>query len=82
VADLFAHLIAQSLSERIGQRFIAENRHGAGSNVCTEAVVRASADGYTLLLASPPSTINATLYGKLAAENGSAAKGGVNDLPK
>src|SRR6202007_2982838 len=48
-ADLFARLIGQSLSERLGQPFIIENRPGAGSNMATEAVVRAPPDGYTLL---------------------------------
>jgi tripartite-type tricarboxylate transporter receptor subunit TctC len=63
--DLIARLIGQWLSERLGQPFIIENRPGAGTNIGTEAVVRAPADGYTLLLASPPSAINATFYGKL-----------------
>src|SRR5262245_57257597 len=48
--DLFARLIGQWLSERLGQPFIIENRPGAGGNIGTEAVVRAAADGYTLLL--------------------------------
>jgi tripartite-type tricarboxylate transporter receptor subunit TctC len=63
--DLVARLIGPWLSERLGQPFIIENRPGAGTNVGTEAVVRAPADGYTLLLASPPSAINATLYERL-----------------
>jgi tripartite-type tricarboxylate transporter receptor subunit TctC len=63
--DLVARLTGQWLSERLGQPFIIENRPGAGTNIGTEAVVRAPADGYTLLLASPPSAINATLYAKL-----------------
>jgi tripartite-type tricarboxylate transporter receptor subunit TctC len=63
--DLVARLIGQWLSERLGQPFIIENRPGAGTNIGTEAVVRAPADGYTLLLASPPAAINATLYEKL-----------------
>jgi tripartite-type tricarboxylate transporter receptor subunit TctC len=63
--DLVARLMGQRLSERLGQPFIIENRPGAGTNIGTEAVVRAPADGYTLLLASPPSAINATLYDKL-----------------
>ncbi len=63
--DLVARLMGQWLSERLGQPFIIENRPGAGTNIGTEAVVRAPADGYTLLLASPPSAINATLYDKL-----------------
>jgi tripartite-type tricarboxylate transporter receptor subunit TctC len=63
--DMFARLIAQWLSERLGQPFIIENRPGAGGNIGTEAVVRAPPDGYTLLLVSPPHAINATLYDKL-----------------
>src|SRR5262249_20168296 len=62
---LVACLIGQWLSERLGQPFVIENRPGAGTNIGTEAVVRAPADGYTLLLASPPAAINATLYDKL-----------------
>jgi tripartite-type tricarboxylate transporter receptor subunit TctC len=63
--SLAARLIGQSLSERLGQPFIIENRPGAGTNLATEAVVRAPADGYTLLMISPPAAINATLYEKL-----------------
>ena len=63
--DLVARLMGQWLSERLNQPFIIENRPGAGTNIGTEAVVRAPADGYTLLLASPPAAINATLYEKL-----------------
>jgi tripartite-type tricarboxylate transporter receptor subunit TctC len=64
--DLVARLIGHWLSERLGQPFIIENRPGAGTNIGTEAVVRAPADGYTLLLASPPAAINATLYDRLS----------------
>jgi tripartite-type tricarboxylate transporter receptor subunit TctC len=60
--DLVARVMGQWLSERLGQPFVIENRPGAGTNIGTEAVVRAPADGYTLLLASPPAAINATLY--------------------
>jgi len=63
--DIAARLIGQWLSERLGQQFVIENRPGAGSNIATEAVVRASADGYTLLLVSAAHAINATLYDKL-----------------
>ena len=63
--DILARLIAQWLSERLGQQFIIENRPGAGTNIGTEAVVRAPADGYTLLLVGTPNAINATLYDKL-----------------
>ena len=64
-ADILARLMGQWLSERLGQQFLIENRPGAGTNVATEAVVRAPADGYTLLMVLPPNAINATLYQKL-----------------
>jgi tripartite-type tricarboxylate transporter receptor subunit TctC len=64
-ADILARLIGQWLSERLGQRFIIENRPGAGTNLATEAVVRSAPDGYTLLAVSPANAINATLYEKL-----------------
>jgi tripartite-type tricarboxylate transporter receptor subunit TctC len=64
-ADIIARLISQWLSERLGQQFIVENRPGAGSNIGTEAVVRAPADGYTLLLITSTNAINTTLYAKL-----------------
>ena len=57
--------MGQWLSERLGQPFIIENRPGAGSNIGTEAVVRAPPDGYTLLLVNAANAINATLYDKL-----------------
>ena len=63
--DTLARLIGQWLSERLGQPFVIENRPGAASNIATEAVVRAPADGYTLLLVGAPQVINATLYDKL-----------------
>jgi len=63
--DLMARLLGQWLSERLGQPFIIENRPGAGSNIGTEAVVRAPPDGYTLLLVAFGNAINATLYDKL-----------------
>jgi tripartite-type tricarboxylate transporter receptor subunit TctC len=63
--DVNARLIGQWLSERLGQSFIVENRPGAGSNIGTELVVHAVPDGYTVLLAGPPTAINATLYEKL-----------------
>src|SRR4051794_24284212 len=64
-ADLTARLMGQWLSERLGQPFVIENRPGGGTNIATEAVVRAPSDGYTLLLAAPANAINATLYDKL-----------------
>jgi tripartite-type tricarboxylate transporter receptor subunit TctC len=63
--DINARPIGQWLSERIGQQFLIENRPGAGSNIATEAVVRASPDGYTLLAISVANALNATLYDKL-----------------
>ncbi|HEU5276175.1 MAG TPA: tripartite tricarboxylate transporter substrate binding protein [Xanthobacteraceae bacterium] len=63
--DILARLIGQWLSQRLGQPFVVENRPGAGSNIATEAVVRAPADGYTLLLVGTPNAINATLYDTL-----------------
>jgi tripartite-type tricarboxylate transporter receptor subunit TctC len=64
--DIVARLIGPPLSERLRQPFIIENRPGAGGNIGTEAVVRAPADGYTLLLVGVGSAINATLYDKLS----------------
>ena len=63
--DLLARLMAQWLSERMGQQFVIENRPGAGSNIATEAVVRADPDGYTLLMVSAANMSNAALYEKL-----------------
>jgi tripartite-type tricarboxylate transporter receptor subunit TctC len=63
--DILARLIGQWLSERLGHQFVVENRPGAGGNIATETVVRASPDGYTLLLVGSPNAINATLYEKL-----------------
>jgi tripartite-type tricarboxylate transporter receptor subunit TctC len=63
--DITARLMGQWLSERLGQSFIIENRPGGGSNIGTEVVVRASADGYTLLMVGAFNAINATLYDKL-----------------
>jgi tripartite-type tricarboxylate transporter receptor subunit TctC len=63
--DIVARLTGQVLSERLGQPFVIENRPGAGGNIGTEAVVRAPADGYTLLLVSSGNATNAALYDKL-----------------
>jgi tripartite-type tricarboxylate transporter receptor subunit TctC len=63
--DIVARLIGQWLSERLGQTFIIENRPGAATNIATEVVVRAPADGYTLLLVNSANATNATLYGNL-----------------
>src|SRR5216117_81453 len=58
--DIAARLMGQWLSEHLGQQFVIENRPGASTTIGTEVVVRAPADGYTLLLATPSSAINAT----------------------
>jgi tripartite-type tricarboxylate transporter receptor subunit TctC len=63
--DITARLIGQWLADRLGQSFVIENRPGAGGNIGTEAVVNAAADGYTLLLATVPNAVNASLYEKL-----------------
>jgi tripartite-type tricarboxylate transporter receptor subunit TctC len=63
--DITARMIAAWLSDHLGQQFIVENRPGAGTNIATEAVVRAPADGYTLLLAGLPNASNAALYDNL-----------------
>ena len=63
--DITARLVGQALSNRLGQQFVIDNRPGAGSNIATEAVVRAPADGYTLLWATTTNAINATLHDKL-----------------
>src|SRR3984893_11024269 len=64
-ADMTARLLGHWLSERLGQSVIVESRPGGGTNIATEAVVHAPADGYTLLLVAPANAINATLYEKL-----------------
>ena len=63
--DILARLMAQWLSDRLGQPFVVENRVGGSSGIATEAVVQAPADGQTLLLASLANAVNATLYDKL-----------------
>src|SRR5262245_36102491 len=64
-ADTTARLMAQWLSERLGQSVVVESRPGGGTNIATEAVVRATPDGYTLLMVGTAQAINATLYDKL-----------------
>jgi tripartite-type tricarboxylate transporter receptor subunit TctC len=63
--DIVARLIAQWLSERIGQQCVVENRPGVGNNIATEYVLKSDPDGYTLLLANPTNAINATYYENL-----------------
>jgi tripartite-type tricarboxylate transporter receptor subunit TctC len=63
--DILARLMSQWLSERLGQPFVVENKPGAASNIASEAVARAPADGYTLLLITAPNAVNAALYEKL-----------------
>jgi tripartite-type tricarboxylate transporter receptor subunit TctC len=63
--DIIARLIGQWLTDKLGRQFVIENRPGVGGNIATDTVVRAPADGYTLLLAAPSHAINATLYPKL-----------------
>jgi tripartite-type tricarboxylate transporter receptor subunit TctC len=66
VSDIIARLMGQRLSDRLGQPFVIENRGGAGSNLGTEIVVRAPADGYTVLLDGSANAVNATLYANLS----------------
>jgi tripartite-type tricarboxylate transporter receptor subunit TctC len=81
--DIMARIMGQWLSEKLGQRFIIENRPGAGTNLATEAALRAPPDGYTLLLASPASAINATLYENLSFNfiRDSTPVGGITSVP-
>src|SRR5512141_1373675 len=63
--DVLARIVAQWLTEKMGQPFIVENKPGAGNNVGTEFVINAPPDGYTMLLVNPANGINASLYTKL-----------------
>jgi tripartite-type tricarboxylate transporter receptor subunit TctC len=63
---MVVRLVAEGLSERLGQPVVIDNRTGAGTNIATEAAVRAPADGYTILLVTPANATNATLYDKLS----------------
>ncbi len=63
--DITARVIAQWLSERLGQQFVVENRPGGGTNIGTEAATKAPPDGYTLLMVGTSNVINPTLYDKL-----------------
>lgn len=64
-SDITARLVAQWLSERLGQQFIVENRTGAGTNIAAESVVHAAPDGYSLLWVTQTNAINATVYANL-----------------
>src|ERR1700752_3019446 len=64
-ADMTARLFGQWLSERLGQQFVVESRPGGGTNIATEAALRAPPDGYTLFLASPANATNPALFAKL-----------------
>jgi tripartite-type tricarboxylate transporter receptor subunit TctC len=66
LSDTIARLLGEWLMERLGQPFVIDNRPGAGTNIGTEAVVRSTPDGYSLLLVTPSNAINATLYPKLS----------------
>jgi tripartite-type tricarboxylate transporter receptor subunit TctC len=81
--DIAARLVGQSLSRRLGQGVIIENRPGAGGNIALEAVARAAQDGYTLLLAATPHAVNATLYqeAKLNVARDVAAVAGIAHNP-
>ena len=81
--DITARLIGQWLADRLGQSFVVENRAGAGGNIGTEAVVNAAPDGYTLLLATVPNAVNASLYDKLNFDfiRGIAPVGGIIRVP-
>jgi tripartite-type tricarboxylate transporter receptor subunit TctC len=63
--DILSRIVAQHLTEQLGQPFVIESRPGAGTNIATESVIRAPADGYTVLLSGAPNAINATLYTRL-----------------
>jgi tripartite-type tricarboxylate transporter receptor subunit TctC len=80
-SDITARLIAQWMTERLGQQFIVEDRPGAGGNIATEAVMHAPADGYTMLLVNAQNTINAALYGKTDFVTQIAPVGGIFRVP-
>jgi tripartite-type tricarboxylate transporter receptor subunit TctC len=80
-SDITARLIAQWMTEHLGQQFIVEDRPGAGGNIATEAVMHAAPDGYTMLLVNAQNTINAALYGKTDFVSQIAPVGGIFRVP-
>ncbi len=79
--DIAGRLIGQWLSEHLGQQFVVENRTGAATNIATEAVMHAPADGYTMLLVNAQNSINAALYGKTDFVSQIAPVGGIFRVP-
>jgi tripartite-type tricarboxylate transporter receptor subunit TctC len=80
-SDITARLIAQWMTEHLGQQFIVEDRPGAGGNIATEAVMHAAPDGYTMLLVNAQNSINAALYGKTDFVSQIAPVGGIFRVP-
>jgi tripartite-type tricarboxylate transporter receptor subunit TctC len=80
-SDITARLIAQWMTEHLGQQFVVEDRPGAGGNIATEAVIHAPADGYTMLLVNAQNSINAALYGKTDFVSQIAPVGGIFRVP-
>ncbi|MCC6888477.1 MAG: tripartite tricarboxylate transporter substrate binding protein [Hyphomicrobiales bacterium] len=82
-ADMAVRLVAEGLSTRLGQQVMVDNRPGAGTNLATEAVVRAPADGYTIMLVTPANAVNATLYEQLSFnfQRDIAPVAGINSSP-
>src|SRR6266404_4251990 len=80
---LTARIVAQWLTERLGQQFFIENKPGAGNNIGTEAAIHSPPDGYTLLLVNPANAINTTLYPKLPFNfiGDTAPVGGIMRVP-
>ena len=81
--DIVARLLAQGLSDRLGQQFIVENHPGAGTNLAAELVARAAPDGYTLMLLTTANAVNSTLYGeaKVSVVNDFAPVASIGDSP-